>query len=303
MNAFEAASWSPRSSAQAAWERIPQPARDAVKALWAGYANLTRGRRVLPNFLILGTQRGGTTSLYKYLVQHPCVAHALTKELRFFDLHYQRGVDWYRSRFPTRRHLQRMRRRHGVEPTVGEASPDYLFHPHVPNRVAAALPDAKFIILLRNPVDRAFSHYWHQVKRGHEPLTFEEAVSAETERLAGELERMLTDPTYVSYERHHHSYLKRGVYVDQLELWMSLFPRDRFLIEASEDLFASPSMVFKQALSFLDLPDFEPPAYEVFNAFGSGQMEPALRAQLVEHFRPHNQRLYELLGRDFGWET
>ena len=154
----------------------------------------------------------------------------------------------------------------------------------------------------RHPVDRAFSHYWHQVKRGHERLTFDQAVAAEEGRLAGELERMLADPAYVSYERHHHSYLERGVYVDQLSTWLGLIPRDRFLIEPSEELFATPSVVFKRVLSFLDLPDFEPPAYEAFNAFGSGEMEPALRARLVEHFRPHNRRLYDLLGRDFGWE-
>jgi len=302
VNALESASDTARSAAQAVWQRLPQPARDAAKSAWALYAGLTSRNRVLPGFLIIGTQRGGTTSLYNYLVQHPSVAHALTKELRFFDINYAKGVDWYRSRFPSRGHLQRMKRAGSADPVVGEASPDYLFDPHVPNRVAETLPDTKLIVLLRHPVDRAFSHYWHQVKRGHERLTFDQAVAAEEGRLAGELERMLADPAYVSYERHHHSYVARGMYVEQLEAWAKLFPRDRFLIEQSEDLFADPSSVFKRTLRFLGLPDYDLPAYETFNAFGSGRMDPDLRARLAKLFQPHNERLYEFLDRNLGWK-
>lgn len=291
------------SLTQRAWRTLPAPAKDAAKAMWSGYAWVTSRGRVLPDFLIIGTQRGGTTSLYKYLVQHPNLSHALTKELRFFDLNYQRGLPWYRSRFPSRRHRENARRRRGVELMVGEASPDYLFHPHAPARVARDLPDAKLVVLLRDPVDRAFSHYWHQFKRQHETLSFPEAVDAEPQRLAGELERMIADPSYVSFERHHHSYLSRGIYVDQLAAWMELIPKDRFLIERSEDFFQDPPGAFKRVLEFLGLPPHQLTEYETFNAFSSGQMDPELRARLVEHFRPHNRRLYEFLGRDFGWEA
>jgi hypothetical protein len=287
---------------QRAWRTLPAPAKNAAKAVWSGYAWLTSRGRVLPDFLIIGTQRGGTTSLYKYLVQHPNLSRALTKELRFFDLNYQRGLPWYRSRFPSRRRRE-MSERRGAELMVGEASPDYLFHPLAAARVAHDLPHAKLIVLLRNPIDRAFSHYWHQFKRGHETLTFDQAVAAEPDRLAGELDRILADPSYVSYERHHHSYLARGIYVDQLAAWMELIPRDRFLIERSEDLFQDPRAVFKRALEFLGLPDHDLTEYETFNAFSSGQMELALRARLVEYFRPHNQRLEAMLGRALGWDA
>lgn len=284
-----------------AWRALPDPARDAARAAWAGYARLTSSGRVLPDYLIIGTQRGGTTSLYKYLVQHPAAAHALTKELRFFDLNYHRGLGWYRSRFPTR-HYRAWLRRRGIDLVVGEASPDYLFHPHAPIRVARALPSVKLIVLLRNPVERAYSHYWHQARRGHEPLSFDEAVAREPERLDGELERILSDPRYVSYERHHHSYVTRGNYADQLRAWMDLFPPDRFLIERSEDFFAEPPKVFARVLEFLGLHAWELTEYETFNAFASGAMAPDIRSALVDHFRPHNERLYEMLGRDFGWE-
>src|SRR5439155_7010676 len=144
-----------------------------------------------------------------------------------FDLNYHRGIDWYRSRFPTEGYRRRVRRRRGVGQVVGEASPDYLFHPHVPARVASALPAVKLIVLLRNPVDRAFSHYWHQAKRGFEDLSFQEAVAQEPSRLNGELERVISDERYVSFERHHHSYLARGRYAEQLEVWFDLFPRQQ----------------------------------------------------------------------------
>jgi hypothetical protein len=280
---------------------LPHPAKNAAKAVWSGYARLTNRGRLLPDFLIIGTQRGGTTSLYKYLVQHPHLSHALTKEIRFFDLNYHRGLGWYRSRFPSRRYRELVRRRQGFDLTVGEASPDYLFDPHAPVRVASDLPEVRLIVLLRDPVDRAFSHYWHQFKRGHEQLGFAEAIAAEPRRLAGELDKTLADPSYVSYERHHHSYLARGIYVDQLTAWMERIPRDRFLIERSEDLFQEPRLVYRRVLEFLDLPGHDLTEYEAFNSFSSGQMDPALREQLVDFFRPHNRRLYEYLEHDFGW--
>jgi hypothetical protein len=292
-----------KGAAGRAWGALPQPTRDAVKSVWARYARLTAGSRVLPDFLIIGTQRGGTTSLYKYLVQHPNLAHALTKELRYFDLNYAKGLDWYRSRFPTSRHREVELRRSGVRLVVGEASPDYLFHPFAPARVAETLPDVKLIVLLRNPVDRAWSHYWHQFKRGHETLPFTDALAAEPDRLAGELDRILADPSYVSYERHHHSYQARGVYDEQLQTWFRHFPPERFLIERSENFFEDPPLVFKRVISFLGLPDFELREYETFNAFASGRMDPDLRRHLVDAFRPHNERLYDLLGRNFEWDS
>ena len=294
---------SPKTLAREAWERLPRPAKAAVKSVWASYARLTSSDRLLPDYLIIGTQRGGTTSLYKYLVQHPETAHALTKEIRFFDQNFERGLGWYRSRFPSAGHRDHVRRARGTRLVVGEASPDYMFHPHAPGRIARTLPRAKLIVLLRNPVDRAWSHYWHQRTRGHESLPFEEAIAREPKRLAGELEKLLADPSAASYERHHHSYVERGLYAEQLQTWFGLFPRDRFLIERSEDFFEDPALVFKRVLDFLNLPGFDPPRYETFNAFAEGTMAPAIRRQLIETFRPHNERLYDLLGRDFGWES
>lgn len=284
------------------WRGLPEPARQAARGTWAGFARLTSSARLLPDYVIIGTQRGGTTSLYKYLVRHPAHPHALTKELRFFDLNFHRGIGWYRSRFPTRAYRAMARRRRGTEIVVGEASPDYLFYPAVPGRIAEHVPEARFVVLLRNPADRAWSHYWHQAKRGHEDLSFEEAVDREGERLEGELERMRRDPSYVSFERHHHSYLARGRYAEQLEAWWARFPRERFIIERSEDFFLDPAGTCHRVLAFLGLQPADLGPYEVFNAYAEGVMDPATRSRLEAYFRPHNRRLYELLGRDLGWD-
>jgi hypothetical protein len=288
---------------QRVWQRLPEPVRNGARTGWGGYARLTSRGRLLPDFLIVGTQRGGTTSLYKYLVRHPAVRPALTKELRFFDLNYRRGVSWYRSRFPSARHRDLVRRRRGIDILTGESSPDYMFNPHVPSRVASLLPHVKLIVLLRNPVDRAYSHYWHQVHRGFEQLPFDEAVAREPERLAGELERVLSDDRYVSFARHHHSYLTRGRYAEQLEWWLAHFARGQVLIERSEDFFSDPGASFRGVVRFLGLPAWEPARYEVYNAFTDGAMDQGLRARLVEFFRPHNRRLEELLGRRFDWDA
>jgi len=289
--------------ARTAWGRLPAPGKGALKKAWAGYARVTSRGRLLPDYLIIGTQRGGTTSLYKYLAEHPALGRALTKEIRFFDLNYEKGVAWYRSRFPSYRYKNLVKERDGLDLVVGEASPDYMFHPRVPERVARLIPSVRLIVLLRNPADRAYSHYWHQRKRGHEELSFEEAVESEPERLRGELEKMRASDSYYSYERHHHSYLARGIYVDQLRAWMEVFPREQFLIERSEDFFTDPAAVFDRVLRFLGLPGRQLRRYEKFNAFTSDAMAPSTRDRLVDYFHIHNQRLFELLGRDFGWNA
>jgi hypothetical protein len=262
----------------------------------------TSAARVLPDFIIIGAQKAGTTALYSYLVQHPLVTPALRKETHFFDNHFNRGLFWYRAFFPMRRHQHRLCRIFGIPPITGEASPYYLFHPLVPRRIQQLLPGVRLIVLLRNPVDRAYSHYHHEVAMGHETLSFEEAIKQEAERLQTEHDRLLTNPAYRSYQHQHHSYLARGMYADQLQPWLELFPAIQLLILRNEDLKQTPSAVFQQVLAFLGLPEQELHAYpEVFKG-SYGQMVPETRARLLGYFAPHNRRLYDLLGRDFDWD-
>jgi hypothetical protein len=266
------------------------------------YTRPTAGWRLLPSYLIIGAQRAGTTSLHRYLVQHPAVKNLLrTKGVHFFDNHYGRGLAWYSSRFPTKAYAWWVRRRHGTELVTGEASPYYLFHPQVPHRVAKHLPDARLIVLLRDPVQRAYSHYQHEVARGFETLSFEEAIDAEPARLAGETERLLAEPLYNSFAHQHYSYLARGRYAEQLATWRSLFPDEQLLVLSSERFFAEPHRAFAQVLDFLRLPPFAPAAYERHNAHDYREMGEAVRGRLLDYYREPNRRLYETLGEDFGW--
>jgi hypothetical protein len=254
------------------------------------------GRGGLPDFLIVGAQKCGTSSLYHLLCQHPHVEPSRRKEVHYFDVKFDKGVDWYRAHFPS------SAQREGRSVLTGESSPYYLFHPHAPKRAAGLVPEAKLFVLLRNPVDRAYSHYHAALRHGRETLGFEEALEAEGERVRGETERMLADVSYVSLEHQRFSYLAKGVYVDQLVQWWAFFGRAQMLVLKSEDFFERPWEAWGRALDFLGLLDWQPETWEVRNRGDYEQrMDPFTRRRLEAYFSPHNRRLYELLGEDFGW--
>jgi hypothetical protein len=273
---------------------IPDPARAVLrKAVWT-YGKATSAIRPLPDFLILGAQKAGTTALYAYLRRHPHVTGPSWKEVSFFDRHWSRGEAWYRGNFPNR-----LRARGDL---VGEASPSYLFHPLAPARVADLVPEAKLIALVRNPVDRALSHYQHEVALGREPLSFEEALAAEDERTAGEEERLREDPRYFSHAWWNYTYKARGRYAEQLERWLDVFPREGLLVLPSEELLAEPERAHGRVLEFLGVGPHRLGSYpRVFERRYEG-MTPATRERLAAEFVEPNRRLYELLGRDLGWK-
>ena len=254
--------------------------------------------RTLPDFLIIGAQKSGTTFLYQLLVQHPRVKPAFAKEVHYFDLNFGKGDNWYRSYFP----LQKRNRSTYI---TGEASPYYLFHPHAPRRASVVVPDAKLVVLLRNPVDRAYSHYQHQVKRvggeARETLPFEEAIEAEEEIVPREVDKMLQDESYVSSGHRTRSYLSRGIYIDQLLLWSSFFRREQMLVLKSEDLFNDTTNALERVLDLLEIPHWAPKTYSIPNKREYAGVSPLMRQWLDEYYKPHNQRLYEYLGVDLGW--
>jgi Sulfotransferase domain len=266
------------------------------------YRSVTSGSRALPGFVIVGGQRCGTTSLYRRLIEHPAIGAATTKEVHFFDVNFERGVDWYRAHFPTRAHLEAIGRRTGLGAMTGEASPYYLFHPRAPYRLADILPGVRLIVMLREPVSRMISHYHHEVALGHEDRPFERAVELEQERLAGEEERILREPTYRSYAHQHHSYFARGLYADQLERWLSVVPRDRVLIVESRRFFEDTTVELDRVMGFLGFPPQHRMAIEVHDTRFHAPMDEGLMVELHERYVPHNQRLYSLLDEDFGWK-
>jgi hypothetical protein len=279
-------------------------ARRALSRARRTFRSLNGNSRALPDFLIIGVQRCGTTSLFHYLEEHPSVEGAFVKEPHFFEWHFQRGVRWYRAFFPTQAHLSRTARATGARPLIGEGSPYYIFHPHVPRRVADVLPNARFVALFRDPVDRAFSQYRKQVKQSGLRLTFEQALEREQELFEGEQARMLRDPTYFSDIHQTYSYLARGRYAEQLERWFELFPRERFHIGRSEDLYSDPGREVAAVLEFLGLePSSASSSFHAYEHLGRGQMQRETRRWLTDYFRPHNRRLERMLDRDFGWQT
>jgi hypothetical protein len=256
----------------------------------------------LPDFLIVGAQKSGTSSLFAFLTQHPRLRAPVYKELHYFDARYNyQSVDWYRSCFPDRRPESAANGSDSLPFLTGEATPYYLFHPSVPRRVAEVLPGVKLMAILRNPVDRAYSHYHMAVRAKREDLSFEDAIAAEAGRLDGETERLMADDAYRSRVHIFNSYLARGVYVDQLARWAAYFPSDRMLVLKAEDLRADPAATTRKALDFLGLPPCELDFSESRNTREYPTLAQGTRQRLAEYFEPHNHRLYDYLGVDFDW--
>ena len=281
---------------------IPPPARALLRnAAWT-YGRATAFARPLPDFLILGAQKAGTTALYAYLRWHPAITGPPWKEVSYFDRHYVRGERWYRGHFPSRPTTWAAERRSRHRQLVGEASPSYLFHPLAPRRVALTVPRARLVALLRNPIDRAYSHYQHEVALGREPLPFEEAVEREADRTSGEEERLAREPGYFSRTWWDHTYVARGRYAEQLERWYAIFPRAQLLVLSTEELAADTASAYRRVLEFLGAPPHELASYPRVFERAYAPLRAETRRRLAELFSEPNRRLYELLGRDLAWD-
>jgi hypothetical protein len=285
-------------------------ARGGLRAFGVASAPL----RPLPDFLIIGAKRSGTTSLHRWLLAHPEVlplfpsarwlpVRSDIKGVHFFD-RAGRGPWWYRSHFPTRpTRAVAARRAGGARVVAGEASPYYLHHPHAPARAAEVVPGARLLVLLRDPVDRAWSHWKEQRRRGFEPLaTFEEALEAEPGRLAGEVERLVADPHHRSFAHEHQSYAATSRYLEALTRWEATFPADQLLVLRSEDLFAEPQATFDRVLDFLGLRPARLAEVPPFNRI-AGTLAPATRARLAAQLSPDTAALEAHLGHALGWST
>lgn len=271
-----------------------------------GYGSATASLRVDPDYLIIGAKRGGTTSLARYLLLHPDVrplfpARETRKGTYFFDVNYDRGQAWYRSHFPTRMAHERRQRRSSHPLAIGEATPYYLHHPHAPVRARGLVPDAKIIVLLRDPVERAHSHWVERTRNGVEDLSFAEAIAIETERLNGEESRMLAEPGYQSFAHQHYSYIDQGRYARGLRRWMDLYPSNQILVLRSEDFYADPGTIYAETLSFLGLRSHELDEFRAWNRKPKDAIDPDITAQLQSLLAADVAELETLLGRPMNW--
>ena len=230
----------------------------------------TASARMLPTFLIAGAARCGTMSMSATLSQHPAIGYPIlrwNREVHFFDNKYHRGLAWYQSHFPLRARIERAAHAVGADAAHAfESGVSYMFHPMAPERVKRDLPGVKLLVLLRDPVERAFSDHAHRVSRGCEMETFERAFDLEDSRLAGEVERIMADPAYESVSYRHHAYRRRGEYIDQLEHLEELFGRERIHVIDSADFFADPVPAYDGTLEFIGLPNVGYPDFKHLNA-------------------------------------
>ncbi|HVQ86809.1 MAG TPA: sulfotransferase domain-containing protein [Actinomycetes bacterium] len=276
-------------------------ARRATRQMHGTYARATQHQRTLPNFLIVGGQRCGTTTLYKTLSQHPGVLSAnLRKGVHYFDLHYDRQLSWYRSHFPTNRKVSSVDAANGYPTAVGESSPYYLWHPLAPKRISNDLPGVKLLVLLRDPVERAYSAHAHERARGFETESFEQALELEPSRLGGQEQRLVDGVTSRSFAHQHQAYRARGEYIDQLERLAAAVGRQQVLVIDSQDFWSSPEQVWPQITHFLELPEL-PVVFERHNARQRAPMSETVRQSLTAHFEPFDERLATWWGRTPSW--
>ena len=253
----------------------------AVGRVWSvRVGSATAGRRQLPSFILVGAQRAGTTSLFRALMSHPLVHPAnFHKGVNYFDVNYDRDFSWYQGHFPTAASLRRRSRRTPGEPITFEASGYYMFHPCAAQRIAQHLPEVRILAMLRDPIERAYSAWKHELARGYETeSSFERALDREDERLAGQVERMLADPRYQSFSHRHHAYVRRGQYAEQLLGLHQFFPWDQM---------APPRL--GHGLTHR------------WNGRPSSPMPESARTRLRAHFSSHDESLAALLGREPAW--
>jgi hypothetical protein len=284
--------WQSKHPVSRLYSRIGKSATRAARLVTARW-------RTLPNTLIVGAQKSGTSSLFDYLAQHPQILTSSVKEVHYFDGglssrtdNFVKGESWYRSFFPLKYKKSRNKK-------IIEASPLYLFSPDVARRIRETLPQAKIIVVLRNPVDRAISHYHHEVRAGRESRQMLQAFIEEESLLA---------PIWANREFRNEafitkSYLSRGLYADQIERYLKEFSKERICIIKSNDLFADPDSAIKPVLKFLGLKsDFVIPNKNARNVgIAKGKIDKAVTDYLLSYFESHNRRLFELLRMELNW--
>lgn len=277
--------------------RVRSTTRSFVRAGYTAIGQATASVRMRPSFLIAGAQRCGTTSLFRMLAKHPDVKPpAITKGIHYFDTadRYARGPRFFTAHFPVSLGSR-------SSTITGEASPYYIFHPLAAERIGRELPGVKVIVLVRDPIERAFSAHKQETWRGFETLSFEEALEAEEERLEGEEERILADPTYQSFAHQHHAYVGRGLYARQLQRMAEAVGEDNLLTLDADRFFADPGTAWTTVLEHLGLRRLELTSPEKANARPSSPMAPSTRARLETRFTQSDEELTDFLGHPPSW--
>ena len=272
--------------------------KPTLELIWK-YRQATCHSRSLPGFIIIGAQKSGTSSLFAYLSQHPQLLPSWTKEIHFFDGglnpqadHYAKGECWYRAHFPIKDNMS-------IHARTFEASPFYIFNPLIPERIFDLIPEVKLVAVLRNPTERAISQYFHEKRKGSEPLSLMEALKAEEQRLKPVIEKQ----DYNSRIFKNCSYKSRGLYKQQLERFIKYFPLQNILVLSSEEFFSDPGKTLRRVFEFTGTDtEFRVKKLRPHNvARNKNNIDLEVYSYLNDYFLPHNQELYELIGTNFDW--
>ncbi len=254
---------------------------------------LTSSIRVLPDFFIIGVVRSGTTSMYHYLDQHPSIVKSAYDELGFFDDNFRLGWTWYKTLFPTVITREIVKRKTGKFLTFDD-TPFYIYNEDVAKKIKNYFPNTKLIVILRNPIDRAYSNYHLGVRMGDEKRTFEQAVDDEIEKIE-KYDEIIMDK-YIS-----QTYLGRGIYVKQLEIWKKYFPTSETKILESNKFSHNIKETMNEIFRFLDLPDHTIRNLEKKNVAEYPPMKIETRQKLCNFFSEHNEKLYDMLKIRYDW--
>lgn len=274
-----------------------------AKFAYRNYISMIGSTHTLPDFILCGAPRCGTTSIYEGLLEHPNIFSAKIKEIHFFDGNYHRGENWYRYHFPSKLKKLINKRIFKKKFVTGEATPFYLIHPHAPHRVKRISSKVKLLVILRNPIDRAYSHFSSAVSNGKEELSFEDAIKEEKNRVWGEMEKMKDNDDYDSSEIYYRkAYFLQGLYYNDLSRWMEIFPRKQFLIISSEEFFKDSTQNFNKIYKFLELSQFNYNKYVHFHLRKYSPMKNETRRLLIEYYKPYNEKLYKLIGKSYDWD-
>ena len=271
----------------------------------------TSSLRVLPDFLLIGTMRGGTSSLFKYLSSHPVVIPSLRKEIWYFsnDKYYQKGEKWYRAHFPTGLYKHCLESLRGRNVLTFEASANYLYSPHAPELIKKTVPEARFIVMLRNPVERLYSHYQYNFRRGVEKRSLVEILEHISLHLHSGGPVMVQEAENTRAIENPFQYFSIGLYEQHLQNWLAHFPLEKFLVLQSEDFFSNTAEAYNQVLRFLELSEWKPAEFRNYSYWGNRRvkeksqsaMESIQRERVSEWYMSYNEQLYRLIGRRFQW--
>lgn len=263
---------------------------------------------VLPELLVIGAMKAGTTTLFGLLCEHPGFVPPRAKEIHFFNMprNFARGEAWYRAQFPTARAMARAAERLGYAPVTGEATPT-MSTPLYAANAARIVPGARLVVTLRDPVERAWSHYQHMRRHAFpERSAFAEAIEADLGRYARGLRLTPYNLRWLAPTLVKRGYVQRGHYAEQLAHWLRFFPRERMLVLNFDRWKRDPARAADEIARFVGLPPHGF-GHRRANVGGYDETMPDdCREQLVAHYRPHNRRLHELLGDDWksedgGW--